>query len=163
MYTLKDLSVRYDLSPKQARRYFESVSQLIAPHCQRGPHNTTLVSEQAIPVFDRLLELMRNGLGLPAAAQQIVKEMNGIETANGKLTSSSGETVSSLEKRVYRDELVDELRTQVQELRRERDRLINLLESSQDQVRQLMLPSPKSNASLAPNRWQAVKILVLGR
>jgi hypothetical protein len=89
--------------------------------------------------------------------------MNGIETANGKLTSSSGETVSSLEKRVYRDELVDELRTQVQELRRERDRLINLLESSQDQVRQLMLPSPKSNASLAPNRWQAVKILVLGR
>ncbi len=67
MLTLKAISVRYGLSPKQTRRYWEAVAPLLARYAHRGPHNTTLISEQAIPVFDRLMELLREGLSLPSA------------------------------------------------------------------------------------------------
>ena len=166
MLTLKDLSARYELSPKQARRHMESVSHLITPYCRRGPHNTTLVSEQAIPVFDRLSELLRDGFSLPTAAQQISEEMNGKGLAEDKLVENPQRTNGRTGDVVYRDDLVAELRSQVQDLRKERERLLGLLEDSQSQVRQLMLPAPKPTEGYPPQpltRWQALKTLLLGR
>ncbi len=160
MLTLKDISARYDLSPKQARRYLESVSHLISSYCQRGPHNTTLVSQQAIPVFDRLTELLRDGLSLPAASQQISKEMNGNGKTDAHLTVDSWQTNGQ----PYRDELLGDLRAQVQDLRQERERLLRLLEESQLQVRQLMLPAPKPALSQqSMSRWVALRVALLGR
>ena len=164
MLTLKDLAARYELSSKQARRYWESVSHLIAPYCQRGPHNTALVSEQAIPVFDRLSELLRDGLSLPGATQQIANEMNGNGFAESKLIRNSEHTARQIESTAYRDELIEEMRAQVQDLRKERERLLGLLEESQAQVRQLMLPAPKPESQQPlMSRWQALRALVLGR
>jgi len=138
MLTLRDIAARYELSPKQARRYWEAVSPLLSQYARRGPHNAILLSEQAIPVLDRLAELIHSGLSLPAAAEQLREELNGSRQAGGKQTDNYEQTD-------YRDELIAILKAQLAE----KDRQIAELLSQLRELQQRALPPAGSR-----RRWR---------
>lgn len=149
MLTLRDLSARYGLSPRQTRRYWEAVSPLLAPYVQRGPHNVTLLSEQAIPIFDRLLGLLREGLSVPAAAEKLREEMRSSGQTDGMLAGNGGHTRGD-----PRDELIAILKAQLAE----KDRQIAELLAS---VRELQMRALPPAAPIS--RLQALKLALLGR
>lgn len=148
--TLKNLSARYGLSPKQTRRVWEAVRPLLSPYTQRGPHNVTLISEQAIPILDRFMELLREGLSVPAASEKLHEEMKSSGPAQGTLPASNGHSQGD-----PRDELIAILKAQLAE----KDCLIaDLLNSVRDlQMKALPPAAPRLS------RWQALKIAILGR
>lgn len=147
MMTLQDLSARYGLSPKQTRRVWEAVRPLLAPYTQRGPHNVTLISEQAIPILDRFLELLREGLSVPAASEKLHKEMKSSGSAQGALPASNGHPDP-------RDELIAILKAQLAE----KDRQIAELLNSVRDLQMKALPPAAPRLS----RWQAFRIAILG-
>lgn len=146
MLTLKDLSKRYRLTPKQARRWWDAVSPLLDHHAQRGPHNVILVSEQGIPVFDRLAELVREGLSLPAAAERLREELNGSGQVEGEPSSEGGQSPTSADPR---DELIAILKEQL----REKDKQIAALLSQLEDLQRRALPPAGSRRWRWPWTW----------
>jgi len=146
MLTLRDIAARYELSPKQARRYWEAVSPLLTQYARRGPHNTILLSEQAIPVLDRLAELVRSGLSLPAAAEQLRGELNGSGQAESKQMDDYGQTD-------YRDELISVLKAQLAE----KDRQIAELLAQLRELQQRALPPAGARRWWRPWSWPRLR------
>jgi hypothetical protein len=131
MMTLQDISKRYGLTTKQARRWWDAASPLLDHYAQRGPHNVILLSEQALPIFDRLAELIKAGLSLPAAAEKLREELTDREPAEGKLEGNGGRIDA-------RDELIAILKAQLEV----KDRQIAALLAQLEELQRRALPPP---------------------
>jgi vacuolar-type H+-ATPase subunit I/STV1 len=166
MLTLKDLSKRFGWSDKQTRRYWEAVSPLLSEFTHRGPHNTILLSPQALAVFDRLQELLRQGISLPTAAVKLREELNGSGQSQVELSGNGGEAPSPSDPW---EELVAVLKDQLREKDKQIAELLAQLRERDEQIKALM-PGPKADSrsrgdhlSSNPSRWQALKYALLGR
>jgi|GEM_PF-7086748 len=164
MLTLKDLSQRFGWSDKQTRRYWKAVSPLLSEFTQRGPHNTILLSPQALAVFDRLQDLLRQGLSLPAVAEKLREELNDSGHTQGELSGNGGKARSSSDPW---EELVAVLKEQLREKDKQIAELLAQLRERDEQIKALM-PGPKPD-SRSPSdqpslsRWQALKYALMGR
>jgi len=163
MLTLKDLSKRFGWSDKQTRRYWEAVSPLLSEFTQRGPHNTILLSPQALAVFDRLQDLLRQGLSLPAAAEKLREELSISGPSQGELSGNGGEARPPSDPW---EELVAMLKDQLREKDKQIAELLAQLRERDEQIRALM-PGPQMD-SKGPggdhlSRWRALKYALLGR
>jgi hypothetical protein len=161
MMTLSDVAARYSLTEKQARRRWEALSPLLAQFAQRGPHNTIMLSPQALAVFDRLTDLLKSGLSLPSAAGQLREEMRGSGQTQTDLAGSKGSPAPH-------DDLLPILKEQLTAKDHLIEQLLAQLRDRDEQLRALM-PGPvangKSGSSSRPSltRWNALRFALLGR
>lgn len=91
-----------------------------------------LLSEQALPIFDRLAELIRAGLSLPAAAEQLRLELTDKGLAERKLEGDGGQTGP-------KDELIAVLKAQLEI----KDRQITALLAQLEGLQHRALPPPR--------------------
>ncbi len=163
MLELKTVADRCGLSEHQARRVVRALSPVLQDRLKRGKDNRILLDNSALMIVDRAVNLWRGGLPLQNVSQTVATEItNGAKTgADGltdRLPNHEQPTHNHCTTCEAREDLVKELRT-------DKERLLRLLEDSQAQIRQLMLPPPKTGDSSPPpiTRWQALRIALLGR
>jgi len=163
--TIADLRQRFSLSDKAVRRRLDALAPVIAPFVSRGENNAILLSDAGVAIFDRLIQVERETKrGLRAAAEVVISEVrNGREPEDKPGTNADNLSVR-------RDEVIELLRAQVEDLRRERDRLLAMLEAKEEQIKALM-PGPSAPPSSGEggiphpglSRWRALKYALLGR
>lgn len=162
MYTVKDLSERFGLHSKRVRERLAALSPLIDPYLAEGKQNAKLLTDGGLSVFDRLMQLEQEGLTVQAAIQKLKDELSDGQKTPGQRASS--ERVSNGAD--AKDELIAVLKEQLLHTQQERDRLLGIIENQSEQLRALM-PGPKAQNGQGGNpaltRWQALKVLVLGK
>ncbi len=158
MYTVKDLARRFGLHPKRVRERLAALGPVIEPHMIEGKQNAKLLTDAGLALFDRLRQLEQEGYTVQAAVQKLREELSDRGKTAGHQPSNEGVNDSPDAK----DELIKALKAQVEDLRAERDRLLAIIENQTEQLRALM-PAGKDQRSGKMNRWQALKVLILGR
>jgi len=163
MYTVKDLAERFGLHPKRVRERLAVLSPLIDPYLVEGKQNAKLLTDGGLAIFDRLIQLEREGLTVQAAVQKLQNELSHGQKTPDQRASLEPASNGNNDK----DELIAVLKEELQYLRQERDRLLGIIENQSEQLRAL-LPGPKpQNGQDGPakklTRWQALKIAILGR
>jgi len=167
MMGIADLRERFGLSDKAVRRRLDALSPVIAPFVSRGENNAILLSDAGVAIFDRLIQVERETKrGLRAAAELVISEVQNGREPEGKAGANADKPAAN------RDEVIELLRAQVEDLRRERDRLLAMLEAKEEQIRALM-PGPSASPSSGSggggvprpgfSRWRAFKYALLGR
>lgn len=119
MYSVADLERLTGLTRKQVYDRLRFLSEILNEHVTIGRNGKKLLSEQGFAIFNRLLELEREGLTGQAAATLITKELTS-EKGTGDTQSSNNsesEVISSLKLTI---EILREenrwLRSQLEEL-----------------------------------------------
>lgn len=169
MLTTKDIGKRYRLSAKQVRSLVDAVSPLLADGVARGPHNTILIKEPTLAVFDRAMELRREGASWPAISEQLDREL--AKTSNGSMENSlstNGPAVAQLPSEPQANganhiedgatgELLKVLKDQIQELKQDKEFL-------QDRVKQLEILALPANSERRQraSRWHHLKSVFTG-
>lgn len=161
MIGIADLRRRFGLSDKAVRRRLDALYPVIAPFLSRGENNAILLSDAGVAIFDRLIQVERETKrGLRAAAEVVIAEVRNGREPEGKPRENADKPTSN------RDEVIELLRAQVEDLCRERDRLLALLEAKEEQIKALMPgPSspPPSGGIPRLSRWRALRYALLGR
>jgi hypothetical protein len=163
MYDVPFLCERYGLTVKQVRDRLTALSPALTAHLLQGKHGAKVLTDGGLAIFDRLMQLERGGLSVSAAAEKIQEECSpGVTSPTSTSVSPPSANGESL--------VIELLTRQVEDLRQERDRLLAMLEGKDEQLRALM-PGPASETTpfqgsgerVRLSRWQAFKVLVLGR
>ena len=168
MLTTSDLGKRYQLTHKQVRSLVDTVSPLLADGVARGPHNTILIKETAIPVFDRAMDLRREGASWPSIEEQLNREMTDLFNGSGANGTPAGGPAMGEQppgKRANSDppkgnettaELIAALKDQIQELKQDKEFL-------QERVKQLEVLALPANSQGRLSRWRHLRAVFLGR
>ncbi len=169
--TIQDLSKRFGISEKSVRRRLDSLDPVISQHLATGRQNAILVSSSGMAIFDRLMQIEREEkLSPSAAAEKVIRELANGGNGVSDQGVSSDQSVPGLGLGPGGvDQLIGVLKSQIGDLRAERDRLLSLIEQQGEQLRALM-PGPsesesEGNGRGAPriSRWQHLKAALLGR
>lgn len=177
MTGIQDLTGRYGLSDKAVRRRLDALSPFIAPYTTRGENNSILLTDNGLTIFDRLVQVERETKrSLTAAIEAIGNELNNggkpFHQTVSKVEAHGGESPLVIE--VLRDQ-IEELKKDKQTLAQERDRLLSLLESKEEQILALMpgrspvtaevaaQEQPRQNGNPKPSRWRAFMYLLWGK
>jgi len=163
MLTIQDVSKRFGISEKTVRRRLDSLSPVIDQHLTTGAQNAIMVKDAGLAIFDRVMQLIQQGKLSPSAAiEKVINEVQQPDTALDKQGGSAVQTFDQLVPEPTK-ELIDMLKQQADDLRGERDRLLGIVESQQDQI-QLMLPGSISEDSMDKRgRWQHLKAALFGQ
>jgi hypothetical protein len=162
MLTIAQIAERYGLTERQVRWRLTQLDGLLRHHLFTGVNGRVTLDDAGVAIFDRLLQLEREGLGLTSAVKRLSGElgqgaMGTTETPHGSGASTlvTGETGDSV---TLWERLLAEKDARIADLQAERDRLLRLLEDLQAR-----LPALPPSSSLNITRWQALKIALLGR
>lgn len=120
MYSVADLERLAGLTSKQVYDRLRLLSEVLDGHITVGRNGKKLISEQGFTIFNRLLELERQGLTGQAAVKQIAGEL--------KRPTSTDETPSST---ASESEVVGSLKLTIEILREENRWLRSQLENLQ--------------------------------
>lgn len=127
MYSVSDLERLIGLTSKQVYDRLRLLSEVLDGHITIGRNGKKLMSEQGFAIFNRLLELERQGLTGQAAVKQIAGEL--------KTPIGTDETPSST---ASESEVVGSLKLTIEILREEN----RWLRSQLEQLQQRALPRP---------------------
>ncbi|MEO0228323.1 MAG: hypothetical protein ABIL70_09790 [candidate division WOR-3 bacterium] len=141
MFTVNDLVQRYGLTANQVRDRLTMLEGLLDGHIIRGRQNAKLLTDAGLAIFDRLLQLERDGIPAATAVSMMKDERLKDQNTMVNLDQNDGHT----------QELIQELRAQVQDLRQERDRLLKLIEDLQARIP--ALPSSEPRRSWWARLW----------
>jgi hypothetical protein len=125
MYSVADLERLTGLTSKQVYDRLRLLSEVLDGHITVGRNGKKLISEQGFAIFNRLLELERQGLTGQTAVNQIADELKAPTSKEETPSLSAGET-----------EVIGSLKLTIEILREENRWLRSQLESLQ----QLALP-----------------------
>ena len=164
------IAERYGLTERQVRHRLTALDGSLTGHVSLGQGGQRVLDDYAVTLFDRLMQLEKEGLSTSAAVSRIRGEGSAI--GNGSKVAPQRQPMAESGQWVS-EELVEELRARledkdqlVKDLRGERDKLLSMLEEKDDQLRALM-PGPRpvgeSGNVKRMSRLQALKVLVLGR
>jgi len=135
---------------------------LVEPHVVRGRQNAILISDAALAIFDRLLQLEKEGYSIPAAVEHINKERLNQQNSNGHIMGN-GSTTEGIQLDILAHQNVT-----IQHLQKEIDWLRKMIEtkdqqlSDKDQEIRALTSGPGPEPTRF-NRWQAFRIALLGR
>lgn len=132
MYTVADLERLTGLSRKQVYDRLRELSGILEEHITIGRNGKKLLSEQGFAIFNRLLELEREGQTREAALQTIVKERSTDQGKEGKLWESESKPEGN-------PELIRSLQLTIEILREENRWLRKQIE----ELQQRALPPPQ--------------------
>ena len=173
MVTLQELANRLGLSYWQTQRLVAELRAPLGDMCKGVQGRPLFIAPEAIAMIERAMMLYKEGTPLRELANVVKSEMHGTE----KISSNEHNTFVQPAANGSQ-ELVKTLQNQIDDLRRERDRLLGLIDNGQAQIKELQgqvrdlerlaLPSHSSqNSSNGQgerlSRWQALRMLVLGR
>jgi hypothetical protein len=147
MFTLQALADTYGLSYKQVRDRLTALGPLIDPHIVEGKNNAKLLKDSGRAIFDRLIQLEREGLTIGAAKAVIEQELasdGGPEA--GDRSSNGGQADAVLRQMQAR---LDEQGQQIAFLQDQVRRLMDQLAEAQAQI-QAMLPA---SVERSRRRW----------
>ena len=155
MYTVNALSSRFGLSTSSVRERLSSLNGLVDPYTKRGRNNAIMLTDGGMAIFDRMIQLERDG-NTTITAIEIIKN----ERLNNEKTLPQPNGNHNLSENSW--ELVEELRARVDE----QVKMISYLQGKLDETLAKVpaLPAPKTESSQPPlSRWAALRIAVLGR
>jgi hypothetical protein len=144
MLELKDIQSRFGLSEHQARRLLRALAPVLRGRVRRGRDNRLLLDDGACAIVERAVGLWRSGVALRDLSQTVASELG--ESA---MYSDAVATHERCQACAAREELIRELRA-------DKERLLRLVEELQARIPALPAPARLS-------RWQALKIVILGR
>jgi len=154
MYTVNDLASRFDLHPKSVRDRINSLGPAVEAYLERGRNNAILLTDGGLAVFDRLIQLEREGHTTAAAVQRMQNDRQDERLSSVEPEGSSAPTA------VYVD-LISELRSRVEEQAKMIAFFQTQMAERDDQIR--ALTSSTRPELIRINRWQAFRIAFLGR
>ena len=132
MYAITDLKKAVGYTINQLRDRLDLLSPIFVEDCQRGKRGKILVGDKILAALRRMQELENQGLSPKVAQAEIIREVgNGDrkeQTTFGEGLRTSGN-----------GELVEELRRQIDYLRRENEWLRGRIE----ELTPLALPRPR--------------------
>jgi hypothetical protein len=152
MLELRDLQSRFGLSEHQARRLLRALAPVLRGRVRRGRDNRLLLDDGACAIVERAVELWRSGIPLRDLWQSVAGEMrdpashwpSGGELDQAKPPQDQCPLCQS------RDALIAHLREENAWLRAKLDEALSRIPA---------LPPAPARLS----RWQALKIVILGR
>lgn len=148
MFTVNDLANRFGMHPKSVRERLNALSPLVKPHVTRGRNNAILLNDAALAIFDRLIQLEREGYPTATAVQVIQNDGLNQQQTSGYPNSNGTPP----------PELIAELRARIDE----QARMIAYLQAKLDEaLAKLPALPPPNGAKLS--RWQALRLALLGR
>lgn len=140
MTNIQDLVERFSISEKSVRRRLDSLSTVLDRHTTTGQKNAILLDNAGLAIFDRLIQLEKQDrLSPSAAAQKVISEVQNGESETGNQNGNTGQTTDQADEAV-----VEILTQQIKDLRDERDRLLDIIESQGESIKALM-PAKNSN------------------
>lgn len=165
MMNVQDLANRYGLHPKRVRERLAELGSLVDPHLVRGRQNAILITDAALAIFDRLVQLEKEGYSIPTAVQVMQKEALVQQPTNGHLNGDGAATDGSTPEV---QEIVTQQNVTIQHLQKEVEWLRKMVEtkdqqlSEKDQVIRAVTAGPKIETQHL-SRWQALRLAILGR
>ena len=151
MYDLKVLSGMLSLTEKQVRQRLTILRPLVAGHVSVGRYGRLLADDHVLTLLRRLGELETTGATLQASVEQMESELNN-SNGNGHKQVS---TVTQPD-----GDLLAEMRARLSYIEEENRWLRAKLDEALSKVP--ALPKPAASQQQM-NRWQALRIVLLGR
>jgi hypothetical protein len=129
MLNVQLLSERYNLTPKQVRDRLTALSPIIDRYIVSGKQNAKLLTDEGLAIFDRLIQLEREGIAMTTAVELISKDgfsqpsdtVNrvGTDGLTAEYIAELKERIASLERdKTYLQEQLARALAQVEELQR---------------------------------------------
>ena len=130
VYGITDLEKAVGFTVNQLRDRLDLLSPIFAEDLQRGKRGKILVGDKILAALRRMVELERDGLS-PKVAQGVIVREVGNGDGNGSTIFAEGWSTS--------EDLVKELRRQIEDQRRE----IDWLRARVEELTPLALPRPR--------------------
>jgi DNA-binding transcriptional MerR regulator len=197
MLDVHALSARLGITVDQLRYLLEQIGPVLEPFRRTGQKNKILLSQEALPVLERALQLKKDGLALDSVRETITKELQSESHIHSTVNYSESPEASKTHvqndsdifpndpKLLLSSALIEELRNrvrdkeqQVNDLKVERDKLLSILESKEQQILALMPARPDDSLNgvgqgsgtngnhhdkRRPSRWRAFMYVVFGK
>lgn len=195
MFNVKELAKRLGLTEWQTRKLVYACRPLLEGQqgwLGYGQNGELLIGTGALALLERAKELKLAGTPGKALAARLAEELGkplpeadgkGRQTPASPAATPNPNSTSNPTARDPRDELIEELRARIQDLKQreedlqaERDRLLKIIENQAEQLRALMPgpgtgsgPEPKASpaqgtgAGIRIGRWRALRYALLGR
>lgn len=157
MLELKAVADRLGLSEHSARRLLRALAPMVDDHIKRGKDNRLLIQSGALAILDRAASLWSDGQTLQDLSKTIQHELGKASTDHANGLAPNRENPAS-DHHCGACDVRDQM---IQELRADKARLLEQLDTAQDQVR-AMLPSV-SEGRRRMGRWAHLRAVVLGR
>ena len=145
MLNVQLLSERYGLSPKQVRDRLTSLSPVLDPYIITGKQNAKLLTDEGLAIFDRLIQLEREGIAMTTAVELISKD--GLHRQSEMVNRGGSDGLAV--------EYITELRERIASLESDKsylqERLAQVLEQLEELQRRA-LPPPRRGWSWWPWR-----------
>lgn len=154
MVTIAQIAERYGLTERQVRWRLTQLDGLLHGHVFNGVNGRVTLDDEGLAIFDRLIQLERDGLGLSTAVNRLTDELGRVPTATAVNAGVNGASAGV----ELWERLLAEKDARIADLQAERDRLLALLSELHERIPALPAPAP---AGLS--RWQALKYALVGR
>jgi len=137
VWTIEKLKQRFSLSDQQIYRRLHEARHLLQPHIRRGDKNAIHLTEGGFRILENIIELEKQGRTLANAVSEVEKHLQNSSkpSKEDELPDKHPEELDKLDKTEYRslleqigylkgqldlkDQLLRELKEEVQELREE--------------------------------------------
>jgi hypothetical protein len=157
MLSVKDVANRIGLSEWGARRLLYACKPLLDGLQAHGSHGEWLISPQAIGMLERAKDLRSQGIKLQEICSRLASEMpnHSNESRATQVQTSTSQEQDNVQA------LTRVFEQQIEYLKSENMWLRNKLDETLTKVPALPAPQPDSLHTI--NRWQALRIALLGR
>jgi len=162
MVTVQDLSKRFGLHPKSVRERLAALGPLVSPHMTRGRNNAILLTDAGLALFDRLIQLEREGYPTATAVQLMRDELPEAGQTGGQ-PEDNGASHRPPSPSCEHDELIRELRARIESLEQDKAYLKAKLDELLTRIPELPPGPPPAGQIRNVSRWQALKYALLGR
>ena len=150
MFKISDISDKYGLSKRQVRYRLTKLDNLLEDHVSTGKNQVKLVDDYGISLFDRLMELEKNGRTTSAAVGEVKAEIEDNEGSKGKERADK-ENVKE------REAVVDQLEARIEDLKQHNRELKAQLERKDQQIQQLLPAAKEENSLKGKSLWQVIR------
>jgi len=99
MFDIKSLADRVGLEVGFVRRVVKAINPLLAPHMTRGDSNALLFDSSALPIFERVSQLKKDGLILPEIEKRLASDFANPSSQDSKPSETPSKSSQSEEGR----------------------------------------------------------------
>jgi len=150
MFKISDISDKYGLSKRQVRYRLTKLDNLLEDHVSTGKNQVKLVDDYGMSLFDRLMELEKNGRTTSAAVGEVKAEIEDNEGSKGKERADK-ENVKE------REAVVDQLEARIEDLKQHNRELKAQLGRKDQQIQQLLPAAKEENSLKGKSLWQVIR------
>jgi len=173
MATIKDLSERFGLSERQVRLRLTNLNGALQEFTQQGQYGRIQLTDGGVAIFERLIELERSGFGTTGAYAKLCEELKKSHSHESYSPTHTTVNVGQESRQPSSPQqegpggayeaLFENLKIQIEELRRDKCYLQTKLDEALAKVPALPAPRPVESQQQSMSRWVALRIALLGR